>query len=95
MIDPRTEHTLTAKEAAKEPEYQRNGRPAHLCTVVRHMLSGRLESIKVGGTRLTSREAIRRMIVRDNPTVVIPAVTPREREKQINSAERRLALSGI
>lgn len=94
MIDPTIENLLTIREATKAPQFRRNGRPVHFSTVFRWMASGDLESIRVGGLHMTSSEAIARYIARQNAGAV-PAVSPREREREIDSAERRLVAAGV
>jgi len=53
-----------------------------------------LETVLVGGIRCTTRSAIRAMIANANPSVV-PAISPRERQKQIREAEHRLEMAGV
>jgi hypothetical protein len=95
MIDPKSEELLTVKQAAQLPELHRNGRPIHFATVWRWIAQHKLDVLKVGGVTLTSREAVSRMIAQANPGVTIPTTSPRERKRQIDSAERRLAACGV
>ena len=57
----------------------------------------RLETVKIGGIRYTSHEAIARFISRcSGDDVPAPkAVTTRARKKQIAAAERELEAAGI
>ena len=67
MIDISNEHVLTLAQAAKELPQRRKGRKPHLSCMYRWTTSGCrgviLESIQIGGTRCTSREAIQRFAV--------------------------------
>ena len=94
MIDPKNEELMTIKEASKLPELRRNGRPAHYCSLWRWIGAGKLESLKIGGVTMVSREAVARMIQAANPGT-IATVTPGERKKQVIAAEHRLALAGV
>lgn len=64
MIDISTEHVLTLSQAAKELPERRKGRKPHVSCMYRWTISGCrgiiLDSIQIGGTRCTSREAIQR-----------------------------------
>jgi hypothetical protein len=68
MIDTRTETLLTFSQAAKELPCLRGNKKAHALTVYRWATAGCwgvvLESIQVGGTRCTSKEAIQRFCER-------------------------------
>lgn len=57
----------------------------------------KLESLAVGGRRVTSAEAFERFIAATNPsTVATPKVaTPHQRQKAIEAAERELSEAGI
>jgi len=94
MIDIAVEEKLTIKEACKLPELRRNGKAVHFSTAWRWIGAGKLESVVIGGVRMTSREAVQRMIATANPGV-IPEVSPRQRDQQIRAAEKRLELAGI
>lgn len=93
MIDVENESLVTIREATRFPEFRRNGRPVHISTVWRWIASGKLESVIVGGLRMTSRESCRRMIARDNGVKPLPS--PRQREKEIDALERKLSACGI
>jgi hypothetical protein len=64
MIDISTETLLTMGQAAGVRPPGRLGRPTHAATVYRWISRGlrgvRLESIRLGGTLYTSREALQR-----------------------------------
>ncbi len=74
MIDPATEELCLLSQASAiiNPSH-----PPHIATIWRWATAGlkggiRLESIKVGGQRFTSREAIRRFLVRINEPAAVP-----------------------
>jgi hypothetical protein len=92
MIDPATEQLLLLREAAAivNPSH-----PPHIATIWRWATAGlqggiRLESMKIGGQRFTSREAIRRFLVRLNE----PAAVPMEPNAAAIEAGRRLEEMG-
>lgn len=64
MIDTATEAVLTLAQAAAELPRRRRGRKTHVSTLYRWTVSGCrgiiLESIQIGATRATSREALQR-----------------------------------
>jgi hypothetical protein len=64
MIDLRCETLLTMAQAARIRPPGRGGKPTHPATVYRWVARGlrghRLESIRLGGTLYTSREALQR-----------------------------------
>lgn len=92
MVDPATEQLLLLTEASAiiNPSH-----PPHIATIWRWATAGlkggiRLESIKVGGQRFTSREAIRRFLVRINE----PAAVPMEPSAAAIAAGKRLEEMG-
>jgi len=96
-IDIHSDSLLTISQAAKSLPMRPN-----VSTVWRWVLQGcggiKLESILIGGRRLTSSEAIQRFA--DARTAQasgepIPSRTPRQRQAAIDRAERELAESGI
>jgi hypothetical protein len=64
MIDPNTETLLSLADAAKTIPPRRAGKPCRVGTLYRWSNEGcrgiRLETIQIGGTRCTSREALTR-----------------------------------
>lgn len=64
MIDLSTETLISLAEAARLRPSGRKGRPTHISTIHRWISHGtagvRLESIRLGGARFTSREALQR-----------------------------------
>ena len=74
MIDPQIEQLFLLTEAC---DVVNPSHPPHIATVWRWALYGvcngiRLESIKIGGQRFTSREAIGRFLVRLNEPAAVP-----------------------
>ena len=68
MIDSKAEQIITFSEAADELPRRRRGRKTHVSTFFRWSTVGCrrvvLETIQVGGTRCTSREALQRFFER-------------------------------
>src|SRR3954452_5943452 len=68
MIDTASETLLTLAQAAAELPRRRRGRKTHISTLYRWSVSGCrgviLESIQIGATRATSREALPRFFDR-------------------------------
>ncbi len=98
-IDIHTEGLLTAHTAARTLPT----RPHH-STIYRWFRRGsrgvRLESVMLGGTRYTSREALQRFAERvtaaaDGESVESPNKTTRERQRDIDRAERDLSEMGV
>jgi adenosylmethionine-8-amino-7-oxononanoate aminotransferase len=96
-INTSSENVINITQAAN----QIPGRP-HRATVWRWILNGlhgiRLESVKVGGRRFTSEEAIERFIARTTAVAngeQPPACTRQEQERAIRSAEQVVREHGI
>lgn len=96
-IDFQNETLCTITEAAKLFP----GRP-HVATIWRYVHTGvrglRLETIKVGGKRFTSHEAVERFIERVTAAAdgrEIPVRTAKQRARDIARAEAELAAYGI
>src|SRR3954452_15249422 len=64
MIDSGSESLLTLAQAAEQLPRRRKGRKTHVSTLYRWTTAGcrgvRLDTIQVGATRCTSREALQR-----------------------------------
>ena len=98
MIDTATEAVLTLAQAAAELPRRRRGRKTHVSTLYRWTVSGCrgiiLESIQIGATRATSREALQRFFERlsdpdrtwENPSTR----TANQRQRQSEAAGRQL-----
>jgi hypothetical protein len=74
----------------------------HLSTCHRHRIRGingvRLTTVKLGGRRLCSAEAVRRFLAAVTEATDGPAITPRtnrQREASVSKAERELDRDGI
>lgn len=106
MIDPLTEQIISLREATKCLPVRRGGKRVHISCIYRWTLNGckgiKLESIQVGGTRCTSREALGRFFERlsqasgidadrDLPTIR----TPSQRARDDARAERELIEAGF
>ena len=96
-IDIENEELLTITQAAKRCP----ARP-HVATMWRWVLNGldgvKLDSIKVGGKRLTSAEAISRFIAATTAQASgepLPSRSPKQRERAVEQAERELAAAGV
>ena len=101
MIDLLTEEVVSFTDAARMLPRRRGGKRPHVATLYRWSQSGcrgvRLETIQVGGTRCTSRQAIARFceqLSRDSLDT-IPPPTRRQRTKSIEQAEKTLEAAGI
>ncbi len=102
MIDITSETILTLADAAKSLP-KRSGRRIHTSTVYRWSQRGcrgiRLETAQLGGSRVTSVEALQRFVERltaADPRISTPmAVTPARRRREIARAEKALEQEGI
>lgn len=101
MINIGTDELLTLNAAAKRLPKGRTGKPVHVATLHRWASAGglsgiRLETVKVGGVRYTSAEALERFVERctagDSTT---PSQTRRSRKREIDRAEHELTEAGI
>jgi hypothetical protein len=113
MIDTLIETPITLSQAAAELPRRRRGKRPHVSCLYRWTQSGQkdviLESIQIGGTRCTSREALQRFFERlsaparavQPATVGSPPVPPlrayrsrAQRERDAAKAGQRLAEMG-
>jgi hypothetical protein len=109
MIDSASERIITFYQAADELPRRRRGRKVHVSTLYRWATAGCkgfvLETIQVGGTRCTSKEALQRFFERLSQPVQVGAVggqsgplrvqrTPAQRQRQSAEAGRKLAERG-
>src|SRR5260370_26259765 len=105
MIDPNAEHVRTLAEAAASlPRWR--GRRVQCSTICRWIDRGvmvgdrrvRLEAVRIGGRRATSREAIARFQEATTARAEDGAALPRPataRLRQSEAAGKRLAAAGI
>lgn len=101
MIDLATEELLTLSAAVKRLPHGRAGKSIHLSTLHRWaapsgLQGARLETVKVGGIRYTSSEALERFITRCSADDARqePQST-RQRQREIDKAEAELQRAGI
>ena len=101
MINIHDEELLTLSGAAKRLPNGRAGKPVHVATLHRWASPGglqgvRLETIKVGGIRYTSAEALERFITKCSADNALrePQST-RQRQRAFDQAERELESAGI
>src|SRR5690242_5979730 len=104
MIDTATEEILTLAQAANELPRRRRGRKTHISTLYRWATAGcrgiRLETIQIGATRCTSREALQRFFEalsspdrsEDDPS---PYRTAMQRQRQSEAAAKELEKQGV
>jgi hypothetical protein len=102
MIDPNSESLISLAQAAKHLPRRRGGRPVHVSCVYRWTTSGCkgiiLESIQIGGTRCTSRQALARFFGRltSGTTTASPTIrTPARRERDLKNAMKELEAAGV
>jgi len=101
MIDPNTETLISLARAARHLPRRRAGKRPHVSCIYRWTVCGCrgvvLESIQVGGTRCTSREALarffRRLTDRDAPAAP-PTRTVAQRQRAAERAIRDLEKAG-
>jgi hypothetical protein len=105
-IDSTSETLISLADAAKELPRRRRGRKTHVSTLFRWTTAGCrgvvLESIQVGGTRCTSREALQRFFERLSqpvqagtiPGPVLKGRTLAQRQRASVEAGRKLAEMG-
>ncbi len=95
-IDPNTETILSLTEAPKTLPARRRGKKPHVSCIYRWTTTGCkgviLESIQVGGTRCTSREALARffekLTVASNPAGHRVVSAERREQSQKRAAEK-------
>jgi hypothetical protein len=102
MIDPNFETLISLADVAKHLPRRRAGKRPHISCIYRWTTSGCkgviLESLQVGGTRCTSKEALarffRRLTQGDRPEV--PEVrTVARRQSDMERAMRELEKAGV
>src|SRR4051812_41656985 len=106
MIDSQSENVITLGQAADELPRRRRGRKTHVSTLYRWATVGCrgivLESIQIGATRCTSREALQRFFERLSQPVqagadsgpVVRVRTLAQRQRAAAEAGRKLAQMG-
>ena len=106
-IDVFSENVLSFREAAKLLPKKPGTKGMNISTLHRWALRGlrskdgeqvRLETVKVGGTTCTSKEALQRFFDRlsaDEIIVPPPVVTSRSRQRECEKAEEYLRKEGV
>jgi hypothetical protein len=104
MIDTTIEVPIPLTQAAAEQPCRRRGRKTHVSTLYRWATAGCrgviLETIQVGATRCTSREALQRFFERltsPNGSLPVPISTPRssaQRTRDSAAAAAKLEKQG-
>ena len=103
MIDPKFEKLITLKQAIRMIPKRRRGKRVHISCLYRWTLNGVrgviLESLQVGGTRCTSREALHRFFERLSegtvPVQHFHTRTPSQRARDCARAEKELIKAGF
>lgn len=102
MIDPNTEVLISLSEAARHLPRRRADKRPHVSCIYRWTTSGCkgvvLESLQIGGTRCTSKEALGRFFRRltTGNAAEVPAVrTIAQRERAATRAMRDLEAAGV
>ena len=103
MIDVSTEHVISLADAARLLPARRAGKRPHVSCIYRWTTTGCrgvvLESVQIGATRCTSREALERFFAAltagaqgEPPPLPPPS---KERRRAIDTATKRLARAGL
>jgi hypothetical protein len=102
MIDPTSEDLVSLADAAQDCPRRRRGKKPHVSCMYRWTKTGCrgviLESIQVGGTRCTSKEALARFFRRlthGNDPAPGNHRSPARRRRAADRAERELEREGI
>ena len=105
-IDPSTETLISLTEATKGLPRRRRGKKPHVSTLYRWSTAGCkgvvLETIQIGGTRCTSKEALARFFRRltqdsglDTGQPETPLRHQRRRQREVAAAVRELEREGL
>jgi hypothetical protein len=107
-IDAFAESVISFSEASRLLPKRRGGRKVHVSCLYRWSQAGlrsesgmtvRLETVQIGGTRCTSKEALQRFFDRLQdrrlPEVSPEIPTMRTRSKQMRDTERKLRMMGL
>lgn len=100
MIDPLNESIVSLSDAAKALPRRRGGKRPHVSCIYRWTVNGCrgvvLESIQIGGTRCTSKEALSRFFQRLSGAEQAVSLSPsKARRIQQKEAKTVLARAGI
>lgn len=95
-IDPDTETIITLGEACRLVPPRGISTACMARWIVTGVRGAVLETIRIGGRRLTSREALSRFFAAQNaPDSPAPAFTPSQRRRQAETADRLLQEAGV
>lgn len=103
MIDSLSEDLISLNEAARSIPPRRSGKKPHISCIYRWTQKGckgvLLESLQVGGTRMTTREALARFFAKLSEQTGLPGTGPTvrttaQRERDHQRAERELSQAG-
>jgi len=101
-IDVNTEHVISLTEAARSLPRRRAGKRPHVSCIYRWTTAGCrgaiLESIQVGGTRCTSREALARFfrrLTQGDGADVAAVRTAAQRQRAADRAVKELERAGV
>jgi len=101
-IDPNRETLISLADAAKSLPRRRGGKKVHVSCAYRWTTTGCrgviLESIQIGGTRCTSKEALARFfhrLTRGNGSESESPRSPARRRRAAETAERELERQGV
>ena len=94
-IDPDIEDIITLGEACRLVP-PRGISPATMARWIQRGVRGSvLETVIIGGRRLTSREALQRFFASQNADKSAPSITPSQRQRQSEAARKELERMGI
>ena len=95
-IDPDTETIITLGEACRLVPPRGISTACMARWIVTGVRGAVLETIRIGGRRLTSREALSRFFAAQNVTdSPAPCITPKQLRRQAEAANRACAAAGL
>ena len=87
---------LDLKAVAKLPEMKRpGGKRVSFRTLWRWLADARLDSAEQFGRRITTHAAVRRTLAASNAVTPAAIATPKQRSRELDRLEKRLAAAGI
>lgn len=94
MIDPNSESVISLSQACKYLPRRRSGKKPHVSCLYRWTTAGCrgvvLESVQIGGTRCTSREALARFFARLTHGNALDRAQPRSRAQRDRATARAI-----
>ncbi len=95
-IDPDTETIITLGEACRLVPPRGISTACMARWIVTGVRGAVLETIRIGGRRLTSREALGRFFAAQNrDQTPVAVISPKQRRRQAETADRQLQEAGI